>query len=128
MFSRDPPVLSTSGSSKEPTLEEVSPNSLETRWGWRSQFSFARKPNDTFELQQDIRNYAKNFEKDLEKVNINSQISRSTCCDLDEYNLQASSQSLLFDRVFFNNRLDSGSMLLCDGGIAISLSPFASLI
>jgi hypothetical protein len=47
---------------------------------------------------------------------------------MDEYNLQASAQSLLFDSVILKNRIESGSLLVCGGGITISFSPFASFI
>ncbi|KAG6765018.1 hypothetical protein POTOM_029032 [Populus tomentosa] len=121
-------VLSTTGSSQEPALEEVTLNSSETPHSRRLQFSFAQKPNDSIELQQDIRKYVKSFEKDTEKTAINSKILRSNHFDLDEYNLQASRQNFLFDTVFLNNRIQSGSVLLCDGGMGVSFSPFAAVI
>ncbi|KAF9676489.1 hypothetical protein SADUNF_Sadunf08G0007300 [Salix dunnii] len=121
-------MLPTTGSSQEPAQEKVTLNSSETPDSRRSQFSFARKPNDSIELQQDIRKYVKSFEKDTEKTAINSKILRSNHFDLDEYNLLASRQNLLFDTVFLNNRIQSGSVLLCDGGMGVSFSPFAALI
>ncbi|KAL9402930.1 hypothetical protein Peur_006779 [Populus x canadensis] len=121
-------VLSTTGSCQEPALEEVTLNSSETPDSRRLQFSFAQKPNDSIELQQDIRKYVKSFEKDTEKPAINSKILRSNHFDLDEYNLQASRQNFLFDTVFLNNRIQSGSVLLCDGGMGVSFSPFAAVI
>lgn len=121
-------VLSTTGSSQEPALEEVTLNSSETPDSRRLQFSFAQKPNDSIELQQDIRKYVKSFEKDTEKTAINSKILRSNHFDLDEYNLQASRQNFLLDTVFLNNRIQSGSVLLCDGGMGVSFSPFAAVI
>ncbi|KAL3579537.1 hypothetical protein D5086_021041 [Populus alba] len=121
-------VLSATGSSKEPTLDEVILNSSETPYSQRFQFSFARKPNDSIEVQQDIRKYVKSFEKDMEKTGVNSKILRSNHFDLDEYNSQASRQNFLFDTVFLNNRIQSGSMLLCDGGMGVSFSPFAAVI
>ncbi|KAL9365818.1 hypothetical protein Peur_043691 [Populus x canadensis] len=121
-------VLSTTGSCQEPALEEVTLNSSETPDSRRLQFSFAQKPNDSIELQQDIRKYVKSFEKDTEKPAINSKILRSNHFDPDEYNLQASRQNFLFDTVFLNNRIQSGSVLLCDGGMGVSFSPFAAVI
>ena len=121
-------MLSTTGSSQEPALEKVALSSSETLDSLRSQFSFARKPNDSIELLQDIRKYVKSFEKDKEKTAINSKILRSNHFDLGEYNLLASRQNLLFDTVFLNNRIQSGSVLLCDGGMGVSFSPFAALI
>ncbi|KAJ6325731.1 hypothetical protein OIU76_012755 [Salix suchowensis] len=121
-------VLSATGTSKEPTLDEVSINSSETPHSGRFQFSLTRKPDDSIEVQQDIRKYVKSFEKDMEKTGVNPRILRSNHFDLDGYNSQASRQNFLFDTVFLNNRIQSGSMLLCDGGIGVSFSPFAAAI
>ncbi|KAH7547691.1 hypothetical protein JRO89_XS14G0003100 [Xanthoceras sorbifolium] len=122
--SQDALELTASSSSKEHTQDQVGLFSTDKVWGRR--FSF--EPSETFDFQQDIMKYVKNFEKDTDKVNIDPKIITSTNYDLDDYNLQTSSQSLLFDRVFLKNRLESGSLLLCSGGIAISSSPFASII
>ncbi|KAL5735242.1 hypothetical protein ACOSP7_033103 [Xanthoceras sorbifolium] len=122
--SQDALELTASSSSKEHTQDQVGLFSTDKVWGQR--FSF--EPSETFDFQQDIMKYVKNFEKDTDKVNIDPKIITSTNYDLDDYNLQTSSQSLLFDRVFLKNRLESGSLLLCSGGIAISSSPFASII
>ncbi|XP_011046476.1 PREDICTED: uncharacterized protein LOC105141080 isoform X1 [Populus euphratica] len=121
-------VLSATGSSKEPTLDEVILNRSETPYGQRFQFSFACKRNDSIEVQQDIRKYVKSFEKDMEKTGVSSKILRSNHFDLDEYNSQASRQNFLFDTAFLNNRIQPGSMLLCDGGMGVSFSPFAAVI
>lgn len=113
--------LTASSSSKERTHDQdsvISTDKLEGR-----KFSFGRSPSETLNFQPNIMKYVRNFEKDLEKVNIDPQIVTLKHHDLDEYNLQASSQNLLFDRVLLKNRLDSGSVLLCGGGIAFSSSP-----
>ncbi|XP_057980790.1 uncharacterized protein LOC131166342 isoform X2 [Malania oleifera] len=86
-----------------------------TQQSQKFQFSFARKPTENVGLQENVRNYVKNFEKDVQKGNIDSETVRSNHYDVDEYASQASTQNLLFDRVFFKNRLESGSMLLCAG-------------
>ncbi|KAF2321279.1 hypothetical protein GH714_038470 [Hevea brasiliensis] len=95
------------------------------RGSQRFQFSIARNQNVTFEFQNDIGKYVKNFQRQNERVDINSQILRSNQSDLEEYNLLASSQSLLFDALFFRNKIESGCMLLCGGGMTCS---FAFLI
>ncbi|XP_021687328.2 uncharacterized protein LOC110669820 isoform X3 [Hevea brasiliensis] len=87
------------------------------RGSQRFQFSIARNQNVTFEFQNDIGKYVKNFQRQNERVDINSQILRSNQSDLEEYNLLASSQSLLFDALFFRNKIESGCMLLCGGGM-----------
>ncbi|KAJ0101053.1 hypothetical protein Patl1_05787 [Pistacia atlantica] len=118
---RDAMELTASSSSKERIREQdsvISTDKLEGR-----KFSFGLSPSDTLDCQPNIMKYVRNFEKDLEKINSDPQIVTSKQHDLDEYNLQASSQSLLFDRVLLKNRLDSGSLLLCGGGIAFSSSP-----
>ncbi|XP_031260583.1 uncharacterized protein LOC116118751 isoform X2 [Pistacia vera] len=118
---RDAMELTASSSSKERICDQdsvISTDKLEGR-----KFSFGLSPSDTLDCQPNIMKYVRNFEKDLEKINSDPQIVTSKQHDLDEYNLQASSQSLLFDRVLLKNRLDSGSLLLCGGGIAISSSP-----
>ncbi|KAK9283978.1 hypothetical protein L1049_012236 [Liquidambar formosana] len=120
--------LTASSSSDVFTLDKVSPNVTDSEQGRKFQFSFTRKPTETFGLQDEIRNYVKNFEKDIEKDAVDSQIVKLNYYDVDEYNLQLSSQSLLFDKVFYKNRIEFGSLLLCGGGIAISVSPFASII
>lgn len=99
--------LTASSSSKESNLDLVSSNSA-----------------DTFELQRNIRKYIRSFEK----PNTDSDIARSNCNNLDEYNLQASAQSLLFDRVILKNKIESGSLLLCGGGMTVPFSSFASIL
>ncbi|KAJ8899040.1 hypothetical protein K2173_008869 [Erythroxylum novogranatense] len=95
---------------------------LPTRqWDRKSRFSFSKESSGTFDSQQQVNKCVKVLEKD-------PSISTTTHYDLDEYSLQASEQSFLFDRLFSKNRMESGSMLLCGAGFAISLSPFTFLI
>lgn len=107
---------------REPILNQISPNSANRAQDWK--FSFAHKPTETLELQQDIRKYIRHFEKD----DMELQSVRSISCDLGEYNLQAAAQSYVFDRVLFRNRIESRGILLCGGGISSSFSPFASFL
>ncbi|XWS74652.1 hypothetical protein CRYUN_Cryun01aG0016300 [Craigia yunnanensis] len=128
-YSHDPLDLTASNGSMEQTRDHFNPNSIDGEWSRKFQFSFSSKPGQLCELQQDIKKYVKGFEKDIGKVDIDSQITRRNSYDPDEYNLQASQQSLLFDHVFLKNRLESGSLLLCSGGcIAALFLPFASVI
>ncbi|GMY23549.1 hypothetical protein FCV25MIE_18790 [Fagus crenata] len=116
--------LTASSISKESNIDPVSQDSADSKRGRKFQFTFAGKTTETFELQQDIKKYIRNFEKH----DIDSESDRSNCYNMDEYNLQASAQSLLFDSVILKNRIESGSLLVCGGGITISFSPFASFI
>lgn len=119
---RNPSGLMASSGPREPTLNQISPNSANRAQDWK--FSFAHKPTETLELQRDIRNYIRHFEKD----DMELQTVRSMSCDLGEYNLQAAAQSYMFDRVLFGNRIESRGILLCGGGISSSFSPFASFL
>ncbi|XP_038690276.1 uncharacterized protein LOC119989050 isoform X2 [Tripterygium wilfordii] len=119
---------SAGSSSRDPTLDHFNSYSSDREQGCKFQFSFSPKSGETFELQEDIKKYVRDFEKDPENVNIKSKDVRSSQYDLEENSLYASRQSLLFDRVIFKNRTESGSMLLCGGCFASALSPFASAI
>ncbi|KAL4335099.1 hypothetical protein GQ457_07G019220 [Hibiscus cannabinus] len=128
-FSHDPSDLSASNISMEQTQDLFDPNSTDSETNKKFQFSFSPKPGPICELQQDIKKYVKGFEKKAGKINNDFRITQRNGYDPEEYNLQASQQSLLIDHVFLKNRLDSGSLLLCNGGcFSASLFPFASLI
>ena len=113
-------------SSNEVTTGEAGLNGAISRHGQKFQFFISRKPSGISGIQQDIRNYVKKFEKDGGNQ---QQLMKSNYCDIDEYNLRNPAQSFLFDRIFYKNRIESGSLLLCGGGgTAFSASPFASVI
>lgn len=118
--------LTASSSSKEQPQAQESLMSSDKILGRK--FSFSCRPSESVEFQEDIMKYVRNFEKGMEKVNLNAQTVTRNHYDLDEYNLGASQQNLLFDRVFFKNRIEFGSLLLCGGGIAFSSSHFASIM
>ncbi|GMI83318.1 hypothetical protein HRI_002001100 [Hibiscus trionum] len=121
-FSHDPSDLTARNNSMEQTQDD-------SEWSRKFQFSFFPKPGPICELQQDIKKYVKGFEKDTENINIDSQMIGGNRYDPDGYSFQASQQSLLFDHVFLKNRLDSGSLLLCNSGsFSDSFLPFASFI
>ncbi|CAN1263619.1 hypothetical protein LINPERPRIM_LOCUS11670 [Linum perenne] len=107
--------LSASSSKvEELAAGEVSAGSLETQSARSFQFSFTSKSNDSLDIQQDIDKYTKGSVKGIERIDTDNHSCYEY--DLDEYELQSSQQSMLFDRVFFRNRIASGSMLLCIGG------------
>lgn len=116
-----------SSSHKDQTVDTLSPTSVNAQ-DLKSQFSFSRKPTEALNLQQDIMKYIRNSDRAIEQGDTNSQILRLSNYDSGEYNLQAAAQSLVFERVFKRNRTESGSLLLCCGGISVPLSPFASFI
>lgn len=115
-------------SHKDYTVGHLSPTSVNTARDLKSQFSFARKPMETLSLQLDIQKYIRNSDRGIEKGDINSQALSLNRYDSGDYNFQAAAQNLVFERVFMRNRIDSGSLLLCSGGISVPLSPFASFI
>ena len=119
----DASELTASSDNKEPNLDPVSQDSANSKRSQNFQFTFAGKTAETFELQHDIKKYIRTFEKH----DVVSENNRSNCYNMDEYNLQTSAQSLLFDKVILKNRIESGSLLVC-GGITVSFSPFASII
>ncbi|KAM7264004.1 hypothetical protein ACFE04_001687 [Oxalis oulophora] len=113
---------SASSSTKEGTLDRVNLTSTNPELTEKYQFSVNNSPTEGINPQQDIMKYVQNFEKDQKKVNIHSLISKPSNYDMDDYSLH---ESLLFDQVLMNKRLESGSLLLCG---AISFCPFASLL
>ncbi|XP_059652863.1 uncharacterized protein LOC132299965 [Cornus florida] len=121
--SRGDSGLTANSSSNEPMIDQATLRGINREKGQKFKFSFARKLTETVGFENDIRDYIKKFEKDN-----NSEIIRSSYYDLDEYNLQDHTQNLLFDRVFFKNRIESGSLHLCGGAFTFSFSPFASVI
>ncbi|OMP02013.1 hypothetical protein CCACVL1_02948 [Corchorus capsularis] len=129
-YSHDPLDLTASNGGMEDTRDQFNLNNCDGEWSQKFQFSFSPKPGKICELQQDISKYVKGFEKSIGKVDIDSQINtRRNSYDPDEYDLHAKQQNLLFDHVLYKNRLESGSLLLCNGGcIAASFLPFASVI
>lgn len=62
----------------------------------------------------DLMNCVKKFERES---GVHSEIVKS---NYYESNLKVPPQSLLFDRVFLKNRIQSGSLLLCGGGGGLS--------
>lgn len=85
------------------------------------QFSFAQKPKGNMKSKNSIRSYLEHFQRGI-SVNTRSHYDAGEC------KLRGSVESLLFDRVFFSNRLESGSLHLCGGSVAVSFSPFGSIL
>ncbi|KAG6394963.1 hypothetical protein SASPL_145554 [Salvia splendens] len=86
------------------------------------EFSLADKRVDDVQPQEDIRSYIKNFEKETKKdIDLEGSISYY---DAEEYSIGVQLEDVLFDRVLYHSRIESGGLLLCGG--AISCLPFAS--
>ncbi|CAI0410521.1 unnamed protein product [Linum tenue] len=112
--------LSATSSDELAAAGEASISSSQTESARSFQFSFSRKSDNKLDIQQDIGKYTKHFGKDIERAaDSQSSVSNSYGYDIEEYNQQSSQQSMLFDSVFFRSRIESGSMLLCGGGLGV---------
>lgn len=112
----EPPLTMVGGTTLEnDNDQEACTSAIEPN---RFQFSFSSlKQPKTSELRQDIRSYVKSFEKNTQTANTKSLITTgSKEYSLDAYTPPKSPESLLLDQVYFKNRLESGSMLLCSSG------------
>lgn len=97
--------------------------------GQKCLFSFSGRPSSYSNLQQDIRKYIKNLETNPARAKDVHGSSRTSQYDAGAYHIQASVQSLLFDRVRHKSQVESGGLLLCGGGVdSMTLSPFGSII
>ncbi|KAL2942976.1 Glucocorticoid modulatory element-binding protein 2 [Bienertia sinuspersici] len=92
----------------------------------KSQFSFTCKPSDI--SLEDVRNYVKHFCKDSGLERNNSHMVRVSRQNPEDHNCEVPMEKLLLDKVTFRSRIESGSMLLCDGSFSFSLSPFSSTL
>ncbi|TMW98282.1 hypothetical protein EJD97_004253 [Solanum chilense] len=91
--------------------------------GQQSQFSFGQNSPESNPAHDDLRSYIKHFEKDTNKGVFNSD-STTAFYDANEYKLQGHTESLLFGRVAFRNRINSGGLHLCNGGFPVTCFPF----
>ncbi|KAF6167292.1 hypothetical protein GIB67_043153 [Kingdonia uniflora] len=79
-----------------------------------SHFSFIDKPVETsVGAHGDIRSYIKMFEKETRKASVECKAVRSSYYDGEDYELQHQDETLLFDRVIYKNRIETGGLLLC---------------
>lgn len=91
--------------------------------GQEFHFSFGQKSQESNQVHDDLRNYIKHFEKDANKDVFNSD-STGAFYDANEYKLQGHTEGLLFGRVAFRNRINSGGLHLCHGGFPVTCFPF----
>ncbi|KAK1423702.1 hypothetical protein QVD17_19010 [Tagetes erecta] len=85
-------------------------------------FSFGHKPTESIKMQHDIESYIKTFEKDKSTNGMTSRYNYNK----DAYELLDVNASLLFDKVVFRNRQETGSLHIC-GGVAAPFLPFPHL-
>ncbi|KAK2983481.1 hypothetical protein RJ640_006494, partial [Escallonia rubra] len=121
------PSLTADSSSNEPMINQGSRRGMNTERHRKFQFSLGQEPTENVGIQEEIRSYIKNFEKGIDKDDLNSKMVRSNC-DLDGHVIGGRRESLLFDRIGYKNRIETGSLHLCGGGFAISFLPSASII
>ncbi|KAK3005512.1 hypothetical protein RJ639_017190 [Escallonia herrerae] len=119
--------LTANSSSNEPMINQGSRRGMNTERYRTFQFSLGQEPTENVGIQEEIRSYIKNFEKGVDKDDLNLKMVRSNC-DLDGYVKGGRRESLLFDRIGYKNRIDTGSLHLCGGGFTISFLPSASII
>lgn len=113
-------------SCNEPVMDRVVEITNSTESERKTHFSFGHKPTESIELQHDIKNYIKTFEKDKGLDDIASEKSRANY-NVDAYSLLDVGESLLFDKVFLKNRQESGSLHIC-GGVAVPFLPLVHLL
>ncbi|KAJ0770554.1 hypothetical protein HanPI659440_Chr07g0258951 [Helianthus annuus] len=120
----DEPVSSSvvDSSCNERVMDSVVETTDSTERDRKSLFSFGHKPTESIKLQHDIVCYIKTFEKDACIDGTTSRYNYNT----DAYGLLDVSESLLFDKVLFRNRQESGSLHIC-GGVVVPFSPFPHL-
>ncbi|XP_008792465.2 uncharacterized protein LOC103709064 [Phoenix dactylifera] len=84
---------------------------FDTPQSGNARYSFAHEPTETGGIH-DIRCYIKKFKKDpkegRERVKVKSSYNA------DDYDLISSEESLLFDKVFLKNRIESGGLFVCN--------------
>lgn len=104
--------------------EDSGPTAYSSNTSQFYHFSFADKRPEDVRPHEDIRSYIKNFERET-KTDVDLEASNSYY-DAEEYSVQGHMESVLFDRVMYNRRIELGGLLLCGG--AISSLPFASVM
>ncbi|KAK4761216.1 hypothetical protein SAY87_006109 [Trapa incisa] len=95
-----------------------------------SKFSFSGMRSSYTDLQQDIRKYMKSIKTNPTKDDdVHGSSRTSSQYDYGAYNIQTTVQTRLFDRLMHKNQVESGSLLLCGGGIdAVMFSTFGSIV
>ncbi|KAF9596248.1 hypothetical protein IFM89_008411 [Coptis chinensis] len=74
-------------------------------------FSFAHEPKED-KIRHEMGNYIKMFQKEIQKGD-DCRVARPRHYDEDYYDFSLPDETLLFDKVVFRNRIESGVFLLC---------------
>ncbi|XP_042515097.1 uncharacterized protein LOC122089429 isoform X2 [Macadamia integrifolia] len=111
-------VLTAGSCYKDPGNDQRSLIETDAEQVGNFQFSFSHEPMKTKGLFNEIKSYIKKFEKETENNERDCQ-TRLSSYNADDYESHFLAESLLFDRVIFKNRIQSGSLLLCASGIVI---------
>ncbi|XP_038892274.1 uncharacterized protein LOC120081462 isoform X2 [Benincasa hispida] len=118
------PAIGTSSEIDQYNLGQTSyrSNNLSKHGKGKAQFSFTKKPHESYGIKQDIGKY-------IQKDDNESQVVSMKHCDMmNDTNLQKAKESLLLDRVVFRSRIESGSLLLCGVSSLNCSSYYASII
>ncbi|CAN4111333.1 unnamed protein product [Withania somnifera] len=115
--------LTANSCNDEPLLHQVEQRGSLPMNGQQIQFSFGQKSPESNQTHEDLRSYVKNFEKNTDKDVFSLDATRDFY-DANEYKLHGHTESLLFGRVAFRNRIDSGGLHLCNGGFPVTCFPF----
>lgn len=127
MQSHEDSNLTAHSSSNALSVDQVDKGSKSRGSNEPHRFSFAQKPKENMGPQNNITNYVKHFERGLGTKAAGSDYARSVY-DAGEYDLHGCLESFLFDRVFFRNRVESGSLHLCGGSGSVPFSSFGSVL
>lgn len=113
-------------SSTVPTIEQIGLNANSSGGSQPHQFSFAQKLEENFKSDY-FMSYIKQFEREGVVGNMVIADGKRSASDSVEHD-HSSVQSLLFERGFSRNRIESGGLLLCPGNFTVSFSPFGSVV
>lgn len=118
--------LTANGGSSVPTIDQVGLKANSSGSSQLHQFSFAQKLEENFE-SDDFKSYIKEFEREGVVGNMVISDGKRSGSDSVEHDYSGV-QSLLFERVFSRNRIESGGMHLCPGNFMVSFSLFGSVL
>lgn len=127
MLSGEDSDLTANSISNALSIDQVDHRNKSTGSSQRYKFSFAQKPKEDMVPQINMTNYIKHFERGINKNAAASDYARLDY-DAVESDLHGCLESVLFDRVFFKDRVESGSLHLCGGSIAVSFFPFGCVL
>ncbi|KGN52146.1 uncharacterized protein LOC101207070 [Cucumis sativus] len=119
------PAIGTSAEIEQYNLGHTSyKNSNLSKLGeGKAQFSFTKKPHESYGFKHDIGKYIQKEDTTESRV-----VSVKHCNILNDKSLKNGTERVLLDRVVLRNRIESGSLLLCGVNSAPFSSYYASII